>query len=511
MTARGEISATGELLALLGLRWRMIRSRPIQWAIAGAAALPALLVVGGLLAMQTLPQEQSFNLALATPTFYVGFLVLAIIAPLVSGGGYELYPPDQLVGYSIKPATVFRGTLVLAPVNLAWLINVVALFIVTGFATGEGDLAWGPTSRALLTVTLYIAAATVAGHTLGWLVMGTRQTRRGRLVTNILGGVALVIGLLIFWTDNVITVLDNSPTTTVLLAAYSGYQGNYGPWLVVVGALLVGIVVLARLGSWVTGWALRRPGDHADRTSSRSLPRRRWSRSVLSMLVAADHASVWRSTPLRRGVLVLVIIPGVISALAGMTWQSLILVPGLIAAGAGLLFGINAFTLDSTGSVWLSTLPGWTQPAFLAKSLVFFEVALAAVLSALIGGSLRAQPANAVSEMTAASMSALCCAVLVVALGMRSSLRHPHRADLQGPRDTPATPGVMAAQSMRFALVTTFTSLYFAVLAYSGIWWLPLVGALPVLALSALHWLRTAQAWAHPHVRAFVVATVAGG
>lgn len=228
-------------------------------------------------------------------------------------------------------------------------------------------------------------------------------------------------------------------------------------------------------------------------------------------LLVVDHASVWRSTPLRRGVLVLVLVPGVISALAGMTWQSLILVPGLIAAGAGLLFGINAFTLDSTGSVWLATLPGWVSPAYLAKSLVFLEVALAAVFSALVGGSLRAQPANNTSEIAAAVMSALCCAVLVVALGMRSSLRNPHRADLKGPRDTPATPGVMAAQSMRFAVTTTFTSLYFAVLALPGEWWLPPLGALPVLLLSVLHWYRTGLAWTHPHVRASVVMTVSGG
>ncbi len=509
MTAPGDIGASRQLVALLRLRWQMIRSRPLRGAIAAITVLPATLVIAGLLGISTLPDDQSFNLSLATPTFYVGFLVLAVLAPLVSGGGYELYPPDQLVAYSVKPATVFRGTLVLAPVNLAWMINVVALLVITGFATGE--LAWGPTSRALLTVTAFIGAITIAGHTIGWLVMGIRQSRAGRLATNAVGALAILGGLLIFWTDNVIPLLDNSPTTYVLLGAYDGYQGDYGPWLVVVGSLVVGGAVLLRAGDAVTGWALRRPGDHADRTSSRSLPRRRWSHSVLLSLLAMDHASVWRSTPLRRGVLVLVLVPGVVSAFAGMTWQSLILVPGLIAAGAGLLFGINAFTLDGAGSVWLSTLPGWASPAYLAKSLVFLEVALAAVLSAFIGGSLRAQPPNATSEVTAAMMSALCCAVLVVALGMRSSLRNPHRADLQGPRDTPATPGVMAAQSMRFALVTTFTSLYFALLAYSGAWWIPLLGALPVLLLSALHWHRTGLAWAHPHVRASVVQTVAGG
>ena len=150
-----------------------------------------------------------------------------------------------------------------------------------------------------------------------------------------------------------------------------------------------------------------------------------------------------------------------------MSWQSLILVPGLIAAGAGLLFGINAFTLDLSGSVWLSTLPGWTVAAFRSKSLVFFEIALVAVSSALVGGSLRAPDPSTVAEVTAAVASAVACAMLVVALGMRSSLKHPHRADMQGSRDTPAPPGVMAAQSIRFATVTTFTSLYFVFLGPS--------------------------------------------
>ena len=195
--------------------------------------------------------------------------------------------------------------------------------------------------------------------------------------------------------------------------------------------------------------------------------------------------------------------------MAGMTWQSLILVPGLIAAGAGLLFGINAFTLDSSGAVWLSTLPHWSSPAYLMKSLVFFEVAIGAVMSALLGGSLRAPTPTSAAEVTAAVCSAVCCALIVVALGMRSSLKHPHRAELRGPRDTPATPGVMAAQSIRFALVTTFTSLFFALLALPGDWWLPLWGALPVGLLALLHWFQTSRAWAHPHVRAHVVLTVA--
>ena len=328
--------------------------------------------------------------------------------------------------------------------------------------------------------------------------MGVRQTHLGRWITNIVGIAVLFAGLLVFWTDNVITLLDRAPTARVLRAAFDGYEGYYDGWLKVLALLVIPTLVLVKVGDVVTGWALRRPGDHTDRSSAQSFTRRRQRSNHLLALVAVDHASVWRSTPLRRGVLVLVLVPGVIAALAGMNWQSLVLVPGLIAAGAGLLFGINAFTLDSTGSVWLATLPGWPQPSFLSKSLVFLEISLAAVLSALVGGSLRAPTPASGAEVAAAAASAVSCAFIVVAIGMRSSLRHPYRADLQGPRDTPATPGVMAAQSVRFATVTTFTSLYFVALALASPWWFPLLGALPVLLLAILHWYRTSLAWRHP-------------
>jgi hypothetical protein len=205
------------------------------------------------------------------------------------------------------------------------------------------------------------------------------------------------------------------------------------------------------------------------------------------------------------------LVPAAVAALAGMSWQSLILVPGLIAAGAGLLFGINAFTLDSAGALWLATLPRWASFAFASKVIVFAEVAVGAVMSALIGGSLRADVPASPAEVTAALTSALTCAAIVVVIGMRASLQHPYRAELRGPRDTPATPGVMAMQSIRFAVVTTLVSLFFGGLALSGVWWVPPLAAVPVLAVCALHLISTARAWDHPHVRAHVVLTVAGG
>src|SRR5215213_4519914 len=137
MSAVSSLAANRQLLALLRIRWSMIRSRRLRWAISAIGLIPPALVIVGLFGLQTAPDDQRLNLALATPTFYVGFAILTILAPLVSGGGYELFPSGQLVAFPIRPATVFRSTLLLAPINLAWAINVIALFVVTGFAVGD--------------------------------------------------------------------------------------------------------------------------------------------------------------------------------------------------------------------------------------------------------------------------------------------------------------------------------------------------------------------------------------
>ena len=69
--------------------------------------------------------------------------------------------------------------------------------------------------------------------------MGIRQTRPGRLGTNVAGIAVVLGGLLIFWTDNVITLLDHSPTTKVLLGAFDGYDGKYRAWLIVLAVLVI--------------------------------------------------------------------------------------------------------------------------------------------------------------------------------------------------------------------------------------------------------------------------------
>src|SRR3954470_3670802 len=214
MSTTASAPSSRQLGALIALRWRMIRSRPTRIAIAALCILPLVFIAAGFASLYVIPKEQALNVALATPTLYLGFLILAVLAPLVSGGGYELYPGEQLVSFPVRAATVFRGTLVLAPVNLAWILNVIGLFVVTAYAAGP--LKWGPTCRASAIVFAYILVASAFGHVAGWFVMGVRQTRRGRIVTNLLGLLLLALGLYVIWADLVIDLLDKSPTRSIL-------------------------------------------------------------------------------------------------------------------------------------------------------------------------------------------------------------------------------------------------------------------------------------------------------
>src|SRR5207244_1793777 len=115
-------------------------------------------------------------------------------------------------------------------------------------------------------------------------------------------------------------------------------------------------LVFARLGREACGWSLRRTVP-VGRPELAPVTRRASRRTPLAELVAVDRASVWRSSSLRRGAIVLAVLPGAVAMLAHPTWESLALLPGLVAAGAGLLFGVNAFCLDGAGAAWVATLP----------------------------------------------------------------------------------------------------------------------------------------------------------
>jgi hypothetical protein len=182
-----------------------------------------------------------------------------------------------------------------------------------------------------------------------------------------------------------------------------------------------------------------------------------------------------------------------------------------VAAGAALLFGVNAFCLDGSGSLWLSTLPDWERRAMWAKTQVVAEVTLLSVAASLAGGLIRVPAPQHAGEVTATVAAALVATGLVVSSSLRAAVSSPHRADLRGPRDTPAPPGVMALHSLRLAVLTTFVGLFFSGLAFIPVWWFPLVAAVPFLAWSGLSLVETGRTWADPTTRARIVITVSGG
>lgn len=498
-----------QLRALVALRWRMIRDRRVQRGLLLLALSLPLLVVAGVFAGQTARRTDfADNLRLLDPSLLLGFAVLTLAAPLSNGGGAELFPSEQLVAFPVRPRTVFLGSLASAPLNLAWATQVVSL-VTTGSFTIQH-----PTPLVVLSVVTtlaFVAFTTTAGQAIGWWVVGVRQRRGGRLGTRAAG--ALVFGGLtaVVLSGHATELLDRSPTTRVTIASINGATGNWRGWAVPTLVLLAGTAVALRLGGRATAWALRRPLDQVSEPVSRRQRRRPLPGSHTAVLLRTDRASVWRSVPLRRGLIVLGLLPGSVAAAAQTSWSSLALLPGLVAAGAGLLFGVNAFCLDGQGGLWLSSMPHTGLASLTAKARIIAETCLAVVAMTLVVAGLRARGTPTGAELTALAAAVVATVGQVVAVCLRMSVTRPHKGDLRGPRDAPAPPAAMTVYSLRLAISTTLVGSLFVGAGVSGA---PLAG--PILGLLVLGWVvgslrRTFRVFAEPATRARVVTVVATG
>jgi hypothetical protein len=498
---------SGQLRPLLGLRWTMVRSAQARWGFIGlagvAVGLSLLAVLGGRLA----PRGREVDVLLLSPSLFLAVAVVALLAPLVAGGGNELFPDEQLVAYPIAPRTWFTGSLALSPLNIAWTTQLIGLLAVTSYLSDGG----AGLVLAVITCVMYLGLVTVSGQALGWLVVGIRQWPQGRVLTRVLAAAAAFVGLAVLATGNVSAVLDASPTTWVVIGLVDGAVGDYTGWAIVTAALGLATWSVFLAGRSWCQWSLRQPLQ-TGRAGSRDRRRRRPAGGPLREQLALDRSSIWRSTSLRRGLLVLGVLPGLAAAAAALDWSALVLLPGLVAAGAGLLFGVNAFCLDGPGALWLHSLPARPRTAFWAKTVVTGEVCLLAVVLTLLAGGLRVDGPSPTPPQGVALFSCTVVIVLrVVATCMRASVTRPHRADLRGPRDTPAPPGAMAAYSARLALSTTLVAVLFSAASTSSDWRFPALLAVPFVLLSARHILASARLWQDPAVRARVVHVVAAG
>jgi hypothetical protein len=497
---------TAQVRPLVALRWRMVRSTPARWGFVTLASIVPLLCLAAVVVGVLLPDRGSLEALLLAPTAYLAIAVVALVAPLVAGGGPGLFSDDQLVAYPVSSRTQFHGALALTPLNLAWSAQVIGLIGITAYMSPDSPLM----ALAIVTCLAYVAFITVLGLATAWLIVGFRQTRLGRAITWGLAFAAILATVGVVATGNVAVTLNSLPTTYVVIGAVNGASGAYTPWLATTALLVAFTAMTLRGGRWACDWALRQPGA-ARRSDAREVRRRRAAPDVRAALLATDRASVWRSAPLRRGLLVLAVLPGLVAALAGLDWPSMVLLPGLVAAGSALLFGVNAFCLDGSGSIWLASLPGYGRFGFWSKAQVLGEVCLVAVGVTLVAGSLRADRLPTVDEATAVTACAVVVMLRVIATCMTLSVTRPHRADLRGPRDTPAPPGTMAAYSVRLAVSTTLIAVLFAGLAEAASWHWSVLCALPFALLSLRRLVRAAAAWSRPVTLARVATVVAIG
>lgn len=488
---------------LMRFRGGTVRNpKVVRIAVAVIGTLTVAAVIGPLLAPGAgEPDGMSFNTLLLLPTMMLGFLGLAIASAIASGGGRELLSGENAIAYPISPTTDHLGALLMAPLNIAWMLQAWFLLGASAYGLGTNGLGW-----LLAIMTLWIVAATTAAQVVAWGTEAVRRRPHGVAVVRLLGVALAGLAVWLQLSGRLIDVLDAVPTLRLLTAGLSGFSVRWG--LAVLALLAITLVALLLGGGAAHLAARRMPRDElkAESTAYEARPN---PRGILAMLVRIDRASIWRAVPMRRGMLVLAIGPGVIAFAGALEWSNVVILPGLVVSGGVLLFGVNIWALDGRGGLWRESLPVDAHLVFRARSWVLTEWLLVASFITVGLASLRAGVPSA-GEAAAIVCTVLVVTVQVVAVSMSWSVRRPFAVNLRSARATPAPPTVMVGYSAKLALSTTLTAMIFSTSATVGApWWVTALLACPFLVWSVLRWRRAAKVWSDPSARADVVTTVA--
>jgi hypothetical protein len=437
------------------------------------------------------------------PSALAGMLVLAIVSAVASGGGRELLSHEHGVAFPVSPTTDHLGALLLAPLNIAWLLQTWTLLGVTAYGLGA-HLVVGAQFVALL----WVVAATALAQVLAWTMEAIRRSDNGVLIVRTLGVTVAALAVWLQLAGHLISVLDRIPTTQVVLGMIAAREGQSLRFVLTALALLAVIVVAVVGGAAPAHLAARRSPRDEIRAETGARQARRTPRSDLLALLRVDRASVWRAVPMRRGMLVLAVGPGIVALAGDLDWDTMTILPGLVASGGALLFGVNAWCLDARGTLWRESLPVDPTSVFTARGLVLTEWLMAASGLTLVLASLRAG-LPAPHELTALLCTWVVVTVQVVGASLRWSNKSPFSVDMRSARATPAPPVLMVGYSARLALSTTLTGLVFSGMARLPYWNLSIAVAIPFLAWSLvrLAWVR--REWLDPFQRARVVMTVA--
>ena len=501
----GRVAAARRAVQDVGILFRFRRQAVRRRHVVRALFLiPLTLTLSAAIIPALLPSARTsakaFDIFLLMPSAMAGILLLNMLSAVASGGGRELISRDQAGAPPGQPDHRPPGRAAdgaaehlvddpgLDPVRLDGL-----------------QLRAGKLLQAQVVMLLWMCFSTAVGQVVAWTI---EATRRGRYGIGLTRGLFVCLGLVavaIQLTGNTTDLLDRIPTLWVFQGAVSGWSVR---WAVTVVALLVGILVAVVLGAVPAHVAAKRmPRDEARMETDQHEPRP-LARSVMGTLIRLDRGSVWRSVPMRRGVMVLAIGPGLVAIFGNLPWSSMTILPGLVASGGALLFGVNAWSLDGRGALWRESLPVTPSNVFDARAWVITEFLAVAACITLGLGALRAGIPNGTE--TAALVCTLVVVLLqVVGASMRWSLLHPFPVDMRSARATPAPPATMVGYSARLAVCTTFTGLFFSACSKFPDWRLSVLVAIPCVLWSGMRFLRTSRRWEDPMLRARVVTTTA--
>lgn len=498
------MSAGRQVLLLFGLRWRMLRSTRPRLVVTAAAGTTVGLLVGVGLVATSISREYEQTAQSLLPILLLAFVVISVLGGLAAGGGTEIVPSSQLVAFPVSPRAVYIGSVALAPLNFAWTVQMVVL---VGLVVYVGDT-WSTRTVASGLMLVFAAAATTGGLALSWWLAGLRQSRAWRIATNTIG-IALIAGA-------IAAALAGQGLTLLRLPALNGLARQmFAPQPAAVVAWLIALALLTSafvaLGSRATAWSLTRRDEPSTQREARTYPRRTPHRSTWAATLATDRASVWRSRPIRRGLVLMGVAPGVAAAVSASEWGDLVVLPPLVAAGAALLFSINVFSLDGTGALWLESTPRRPRTAFLAKGWASAEVIVAAVMMTIGVVVVRLGLPQTSRLLLTLVLSVVVGVTWATALALRRSIRSPHKADLRSARDTPAPPAAMLGHALRLTSFATLIGAGFTLFVALGPLWLTLAFAALMLAWAGVHLRRTARTWQSSTNRSIVVSRVALG
>jgi hypothetical protein len=496
--------AVADVRPLLAFRASGLKGRARRVAAGGLASIGLLTVLAAWLPAY-LPEGEARRTDVLSllPSAMIGVLVIAVISAAASGGGRELLSREQGVAFPVSPTTDHLGALLMAPLNIAWLLQSWALLGATAYVAGPGP---GLVLTQVM-VLAWLATATSIAQVVAWGVEWVRRSPRGPWLARGATAAALGVAGYAVASDRLVPMLQGSPTLRVAVAALGARLGPTLVYVQVLAVLLLITLMAVVAGAWVAGRVSRRAPRDELRLESSAHVSRPHPGSDLEALLRVDRSGIWRSVPLRRGLVVLAVMPGLVAIAGNLQWDMLTILPGLVASGGALLFGVNSWCLDGRGALWRDSLPVDPRLALVSRVVVLVEVLVVASAGTVLMASLRAGLPSA-AELAAVASGALVVVLQVVSASLRWSVNRPFAVDMRSARATPAPPLVMVGYSARLALSTTMVGVFFSLLSRLS-WEWPVMVAVPMLLLSLWRLSRTARAWAVPETRSRVIATVA--